>query len=104
MNIHQGHWFIIITHWKKNQPKEAYYPWKGPYTVVHKYSNSVYRIQKGPKSSPLVVNDDKLKPANTREKVNTDWVKQYSECTKTVLCSPGQSDTETKSETETKKL
>ena len=54
-----------------------YYQWQGPFVVVQCFSDYVYRIQKDKKSHLLKKNHDKLKPAQTREPINTDWVKRY---------------------------
>ncbi|VDI75512.1 Hypothetical predicted protein [Mytilus galloprovincialis] len=36
--------------------------WEGPYIVVNKLNDVIYRIQKGPKTKPKVVHQDRLKP------------------------------------------
>ena len=36
--------------------------WEGPYVVTHKLNDVIYRIQKGPKTKPKVVHQDRLKP------------------------------------------
>ncbi|CAG2197901.1 unnamed protein product [Mytilus edulis] len=36
--------------------------WEGPYIVVNKLNDVIYRIQKGPKMKPKVVHQDRLKP------------------------------------------
>ena len=37
-------------------------PWKGPYVVVDRINDVVYRIRQGPRSKPAVVHKDRLKP------------------------------------------
>ena len=54
-------------------PKEAFYKWLGPYVVIKQLSETVYRIQKTPRSKSFVVNHDKLKPAKLREPIDTSW-------------------------------
>ena len=36
--------------------------WEGPYIIVNKLNDVIYRIQKGPKMKPKVVHQDRLKP------------------------------------------
>ncbi|CAC5413343.1 unnamed protein product [Mytilus coruscus] len=36
--------------------------WEGPFIVVNKLNDVIYRIQKGPKTKPKVVHQDRLKP------------------------------------------
>ena len=58
----------------KKTSKEAYFRWQGPYVVVKRLSETVYLIQMNARSKALVVNHDKLKPARTRETIDTSWV------------------------------
>ena len=37
-------------------------PWKGPYVVIDRINDVVYRIRQGPRSKPSVVHKDRLKP------------------------------------------
>ena len=37
-------------------------PWKGPYIVVERLNDVLFKIQSGPKAKPQVVHHDKLKP------------------------------------------
>ena len=53
--------------------KECYYKWKGPYVVVDKISDRIFRIQENAKSEPIVVNHDKLKIAHSRNKIDLSW-------------------------------
>jgi len=59
---------------KGNAPKEAFYQWKGPYVIVQRFFQNVYRIQKDQLSPPLVVNHDRLKHAKLRYPMDTSWV------------------------------
>ena len=45
-------------------------PWEGPYLVIKKLSDVVYRIQKSEKSKPKVVHFDRLKPYRGEEARN----------------------------------
>ena len=36
--------------------------WEGPYIVIDKINDVIYRIRKGPKYKPKVVHQDRLKP------------------------------------------
>ena len=38
--------------------------WEGPYVVLNKLNDVIYRIQEGPKCKPKVVHQDRLKPYN----------------------------------------
>ena len=58
---------------KSNVGKECYYQWKGPYVVVDKISDRIFRIQENAKSEPIVVNHDKLKIAHSRNKTDLSW-------------------------------
>ena len=46
-------------------------PWKGPYRVVERLNDVLFRIQSGPKAKPIVVHHDKLKPYLGEDK--PDW-------------------------------
>lgn len=46
-------------------------PWKGPMIIVERLNDVLFRIQSGPKSKPLVVHHDKLKPYVGEDK--PDW-------------------------------
>ena len=37
-------------------------PWKGPYIIVERFNEVLFRIQSGQKTKPIVVHHDKLKP------------------------------------------
>lgn len=37
-------------------------PWKGPMIVVERLNEVLFRIQSGPKTKPIIVHHDKLKP------------------------------------------
>ena len=37
-------------------------PWKGPYVVIDRINDVVYRIRQGPRNKPSVVHKDRLKP------------------------------------------
>ena len=47
---------------KKGQCPKLQFKWDGPYLVITKLSDVVYRIQKSPQSKPKVVHFDRLKP------------------------------------------
>ena len=59
---------------KTRVPKEAFFKWKGPFVVVEKISNTVYRIQKSLRAKSLVVNHDSMKVAELREPMDVSWV------------------------------
>ena len=54
--------------------KESYFMWKGPYTVITKISDLIYRIQEKPGSEPIIVHHNKLKPAHCRNPVDITWL------------------------------
>ena len=58
----------------KKCAKEKYRQWRGPYAVVKKFSDCVYKIQQSPRATPLIVNHDRLKLAHPRDSVDTSWV------------------------------
>ena len=37
-------------------------PWEGPYTVIQKLNDVVYRVTKNARATPKVVHHDRLKP------------------------------------------
>ena len=43
-------------------------PWKGPYLIVEKYNDILYKIQKSPRDKAKVVPSDRLKPYNGENK------------------------------------
>ena len=43
-------------------------PWKGPYLIVEKYNDILYKIQKSPRDKAKVVHFDRLKPYNGENK------------------------------------
>ena len=59
----------------KHTAKENYFKWKGPFTVVTKLCDTLYRIQLNSKSKSFVVHHNKLKLAHNREVVDTSWIK-----------------------------
>ncbi len=58
---------------KKGRCPKLQFKWDGPYLVIAKLSDVVYRIQKSPQSRPKVVHFDRLKPYEG-EKLNS-WLK-----------------------------
>ena len=42
--------------------------WKGPYIVIKKFSDILYKIQKGPRDEPKVLHHDRPKPYNGENK------------------------------------
>ncbi len=66
---------------KGKQPKENWFKWQGPYVIVERISETVYRIQETPRSASKVVNHDALKPANMRDPPDTSWVKRLPKWT-----------------------
>ena len=47
-------------------------PWKGPYVVIDRINDVVYRIRQGPRSKPFVVHKDRLKPCHGT--INEIWL------------------------------
>ena len=45
---------------KKGKPLKLSRPWEGPYVVVERLNDVVYRIQRGPRAKPKVVHRDRL--------------------------------------------
>lgn len=45
-------------------------PWEGPYLVISRVDDLIYRIQKGPRSRPTVVHVDRLKKYQGHSLVN----------------------------------
>ena len=82
---------------KGNASKESFYKWKGPYAVVEKISDCIYKIQMSARSHPLIVNHDRLKPAQTREPVDTSWVSKIPIYNQTEL-SPDAAEEQIKSD------
>ena len=68
------YWYPI----KGKTPKEKFASWQGPYVIVERISDTVYCIQKSPRSKPLIVNHDSLKQAELREPIDTSWVHKVS--------------------------
>ena len=58
---------------KSKVGKECYHKWKGPYIVVDKISDRIFRIQDNAESEPIVINHDKLKIAHSRNKIDVSW-------------------------------
>ena len=58
----------------KKTSKENYLPWKGPFYVVQKISDCLYRIQRGPNKPSQVVHHNKLKKGRCRENVDLSWI------------------------------
>ena len=54
--------------------KESYFMWRGPYTIVSKLSDLLYRIQEKESREPFIVHHNKLKRAHCRENVNVSWL------------------------------
>lgn len=54
-------WLFNPTRTKGRCPK-LQRPWVGPFTVTHKISDILFRIQRSPHSKPKVVHHDRLKP------------------------------------------
>ena len=46
---------------KKGRTPKLQRPWEGPYLVTSRIDDLIYRIQKGPRSKPMVVHVDQLK-------------------------------------------
>ena len=46
---------------KKGRTPKLQRPWEGPYLVTSHLDDLIYRIQKGPRSKPMVVHVDRLK-------------------------------------------
>ena len=46
---------------KKGRTPKLHRPWEGPYLVTSGLDDLIYRIQKGPRSKPMVVPVDRLK-------------------------------------------
>ena len=46
---------------KKGRTPKLQRPWEGPYLVTSRLDDLIYRIQKGPRSRPMVVHVDRLK-------------------------------------------
>ena len=53
---------------KKGYNPKLQFKWDGPYLVLKKLSDVVYRIQKSPKSKPRVIHFDRLKPYKGEER------------------------------------
>jgi hypothetical protein len=70
------YYYPVKTH---DSGKECYYQWQGPYNVVSKLCDSLYRIQKGPRFKSFVVHHNKLKPALCRNEVDTSWIRSPGE-------------------------
>jgi hypothetical protein len=54
-------WLYRPTYKKGKSPK-LQSPWKGPYTIVTRINDVVYRIQRNPRSKKMVVHLDRLAP------------------------------------------
>ena len=52
---------------KVNVSKESYLKWKGPYKIVSKVTDTLYRIKSGDGGKSFIVHYNKLKPAHKRE-------------------------------------
>ena len=51
---------------KKGRSLKLSRPWKGPYLIVTKFNEVNFRIQASPRSKPLIVHADRLKPCYGR--------------------------------------
>ena len=85
---------------KGNAPKESYYKWKGPYVVVQKFSNAVYKIALNANSKRFVVNHDRLKQAHVREEIDTSWVKELSKDQQEVNSDEAESEVDEETDLE----
>ena len=65
---------VYYFHADKYANKEHNHKWKGPFTVVNKMSDCVYRIQEGPSKPCLVVHHNKLKKAYCRQPMDMSWL------------------------------
>ena len=43
-------------------------PWKGPYLVVERLNEVLFKIQSGPRNKPMVAHHDRLKPYLAEDK------------------------------------
>ena len=55
---------------KKGRTPKLQRPWEGPYLVISRLDDLIYRIQKGPRSKPTVVHVDRLKKYQGHSFVN----------------------------------
>ena len=53
---------------KKGKNKKLSRPWKGPYVIIKKLNDFIFRIQLNPKTKPKVVHHDRLKPYNGEDR------------------------------------
>ncbi len=60
----------------KNQTtsKSNFHPWKGPFVVLDKMSDCLYKIQESAQKKPLITHHNKLKKATPREPIDTSWI------------------------------
>lgn len=77
VKLHKIHYEMGDAVWYYNPKRKVGFnpkrqrPWKGPMVVVERLNEVLFRIQAGPKSKPLVVHHDKLKPYLGEDK--PDW-------------------------------
>lgn len=59
---------------KKGRSPKLQRPWEGPYLVTSRLDDSIYRIQKGPRSKPVIVHVDRLKKYQGKRFIN--WLSE----------------------------
>lgn len=59
---------------KKGRSPKLQRPWEEPYLVTSRLDDSIYRIQKGPRSKPVIVHVDRLKKYQGKRFIN--WLSE----------------------------
>ena len=72
-------WYLIKgTQKVKNKVRKFLPSYDGPFFILGKLDDLVYRIQKGPKTKTKVVHHDQLKPYRSREPLDKTWAMELA--------------------------
>ena len=72
----------------KNKVRKFLPSYEGPYFILGKLDDLVYRIQKGPKTKVKVVHHNQLKPYRCRDPLDSSWVMEQARCWTPTEVSP----------------
>jgi len=73
-------WYLIKgTKKVKNKVRKFLPSYEGPYFILGKLDDLVYRIQQGPKTKVKVVHHNQLKPYRSRDPLYSSWVMEQAQ-------------------------
>ena len=89
---HVGSLVYYLNPFKGNAGKEKFYKWNGPFVVITKISDRIYRLQENVSSPPFIANHDRLKPAYCRKEIDISWVQELDYYNKQKVLMPTQAE------------